>query len=41
MTNYKYESKVQDTTLNLAADDFAEAILDDAVSRETDYVPKY
>lgn len=38
---FEYESKVQETTLNLAADDFVEAILDDAVSGKTDYVPKY
>ena len=38
---FEYESKVQDTTPNLAADDFVEAILDDAVSGKTDYVPKY
>lgn len=38
---FEYESKVQETTLNLAADDFVEAILDDVVSRRTDYVPKY
>ena len=38
---FEYESKVQETTLNLAADDFVEAILDDAVSGKTDYVPKF
>ena len=38
---FEYESKVQETTLNLAADDFVEAILEDAVSGKTDYVPKY
>lgn len=38
---FEYESKVQETTLNLAADGFVEAILDDAISGETDYVAKY
>ena len=38
---FEYESKVQETILDLAADDFAEAILYDAVSGKTDYVPKY
>lgn len=38
---FEYESKVQETTLNLAADVFVEAILDDAVSGKTDYIPKY
>ena len=38
---YEYESKVQETPLNLAADDFVEAILDDAISGNTDYVPRY
>lgn len=38
---YEYESNEQETTLNLAADDFVEAILDDAISGKTDYVPKY
>lgn len=38
---FEYENKVQETTLNLAADDFVEAILDDAVSGKIDYVPKY
>ena len=38
---FEYESKVQETTLNLAADCFVEAILDDAISGETDYVAKY
>lgn len=37
----EFESKVQEITMNLAADDFVEAILDDAVSGKTDYVPKY
>ena len=38
---FEYESKVQETTLNLAADDFVEAILEDALGGKTDYVPKY
>lgn len=38
---FEYESKVQETTQNLAADDFVEAILDDAVSGRTEYIPKY
>lgn len=38
---FEYESKVQETTLNLAADDFVEAIVEDALGGRTDYVPKY
>ena len=38
---FEYESKVQETTLNLAADDFVEAILKDALDGKTNYVPKY
>lgn len=38
---FEYESKVQETTLNLVADDFVEAILEDAFGGKTDYVPKY
>jgi len=38
---FEYESKVQETTQNLAADDFVEAILDDAVSGRAEYIPKY
>lgn len=38
---FEYESKVQETTMNLAADDFVEAILEDALDGKTDYVPKY
>ena len=38
---FEYESKVQETTLNLAADDFVEAILDDAISGKIDYIPRY
>ena len=38
---FEYESKVHETTMNLAADDFVEAILEDALGGKTDYVPKY
>ena len=38
---FEYESKVQETTINLAAEDFVEAILEDALGGKTDYVPKY
>ncbi len=38
---FEYESKVQETILNLAADDFVEAILEDALVGKADYVPKY
>lgn len=38
---FEYESKVQETTLNLAADDFVEAILEDALGGNANYVPKY
>ena len=38
---FEYESKVQETTMNLAADDFVDAILNDAISGKTDYIPKY
>ena len=38
---FKFESKTNKTTMNLAADDFVEAILDDALSGKTDYIPKY
>ncbi|MBR4660713.1 MAG: restriction endonuclease [Bacteroidales bacterium] len=38
---FEYESRVQETTLNLAADDFVEAILEDALGDKTDYVPKF
>ena len=38
---FEYESRVQETTLNLAADDFVEAILEDALGGKTDYVPRY
>jgi hypothetical protein len=38
---FEYESKTQETTLNLAADDFVEAILEDALGGEANYIPKY
>ena len=38
---FEYESSVQEKTFNIAADGFVEAILDDAISGKTDYVPKY
>lgn len=38
---FEYESKAQETTLNLAADDFVEAILNDAITGKTDYIPRY
>lgn len=38
---FEYESKVQETTIDLAADDFVEAILEDVLGGKTDYVPKY
>lgn len=38
---YEYESKAQKTVLNLAADDFVEAILEDALGGTTTYIPKY
>ena len=38
---FEYESKVQETTLNLAADDFVEAILEDVLLGKADFVPKY
>lgn len=37
---FEYGSDVQETTLNLAADDFVEAILEDALGGKTKYVPK-
>ena len=37
----EYESKVQETTMILAADDFVEAILEDALGGKINYVPKY
>lgn len=38
---YEYESIVQETTLDLAANDFVEAILEDAICGKTDYIPKF
>ena len=38
---FEYESKVHETTIQLAADDFVEAILEDALGGEANYVPKY
>ena len=38
---FEYESTVQETTIQLAADDFVEAILEDALGGKTDHVPKY
>ena len=38
---FEYESTVQEKTIQLAADDFVEAILEDAFGGKTDYVPKY
>ncbi len=38
---FSYESQVQETTLNIAADDFVEAILEDALEEKADYIPKY
>lgn len=38
---FEFESKTQETTINLAADDFVAAILEDALGGKTDYIPKY
>lgn len=38
---FEFESTTQETTINLAADDFVAAILEDALGGKTDYVPKY
>ena len=38
---FAYESEVQETTLNLAADDFVEAILEDALGGNLEYVSKF
>lgn len=38
---YEYENSVQETTINLAAEDFVEAILEDALNGKTDIIPKY
>ena len=37
----EYESNEQETTIQLAADMFVEAILKDAISGKTDYIPRY
>lgn len=37
---FEYESDVQETSLDLAADDFVEGILDDAISGKTEYIPR-
>lgn len=37
---FEYESTVQETTMNLAADDFVEAILEDALEDKKDYIPR-
>lgn len=37
----EYDSRDQEATWNLAADDFVEAILEDALGGETEYVPRY
>lgn len=38
---FEYKSKVQKTTLNLAADNFVEVFLENALLGKTNYVPKY
>ena len=38
---FEYEGKVLETTINLAADDFVEAIFEDALGGKTNYVSKY
>lgn len=38
---FEFESRVKETTLDLAADDFVEAILEDVLDGKTDYVPKF
>ena len=35
---FEYESKVQETAMSLAADDFVEAILEDALAGKTEYI---
>lgn len=37
---FEYESQAQETSLNLAADDFVEAILEDAIDSNAKYIPK-
>ena len=38
---FEYESKTQERTINLLADDFVEAILEDALGGETNYIPRF
>lgn len=38
---FEFESKTHITTMNFAAEDFVVAILNDAISGKTNYVPKY
>ncbi len=38
---FEFERNIQETTLNLVADDFVEAIVEDAINGKIDYVPKY
>ncbi len=38
---FEYESKVQETPLNLAAGNFVEVFLENALLGKADYVPKY
>lgn len=38
---FEYESVIQETSLNLAADDFVEGILYDAISGKEEYIPRY
>lgn len=38
---FEYENTVQETTINLAAEEFVDAILEDAISGNFDYIPKF
>ena len=38
---FEYESKTHERTINLLADDFVEAILEDALGGETNYIPRF
>ena len=38
---FEFEREVHETTINLAAEGFVEAILEDALGGKTEYVPKY
>lgn len=38
---FEYESKTHEKTISLAAEDFVDAILEDALSGETNYIPRY